>query len=770
MKKNRFPKKRRLYRLSKRHILQYAAALTAFAVAVSAGPAYALPQDDEANASQYATGYSPSPIQPRPRPAGEGMARQTFPSSYDLRRQGQITGQVKNQGAYGLCWAFSALGIAESSLFPAQDNDYSERALGYAAFHGTNNPNDQADGTEGDTYLPSAGKDWTNNGGDTIRAWSTLMRGLGPVDEQVAPYNVSPEEFPAVDISAIFGRQQATLQNTKALSNRDENGNLQNDDIKRELMNGASVSLAFETAEGFHPKEYNGKTITTHYQKSYAPYEAENHLVQIVGWDDEIPADLFEDVASGSAHPSTDGGWLCKNSWGEDWGDDGYFWISYADVTLHDFSSAEFNNDRFDHHFQYAGVAGNTVYDMNQTVQGANVFQVPSAQLLKQVAFYTLLENTTGTISVYTDLADPSNPESGTLAAQIPVDLPYAGWNRIALPSAVYLSEGSSYAVVTEFQAYVDPKGRSSVTNQDLLHYTVAEMNIEEYSQAHADPGESFLQYGSQGWTDVTTLEGRGNVVVSAYTDNALSGVSLAAYDADGTPLETDEFSAEGGKFFVSASAQTITVSPIGQAAKVGGQQVQPGQTAQFSRQQLEQQGFELNVQSADTEDPRVVSVDVAIAPERVVNPATGIVVWGNLPGFDSFSVTPAEVSDSLLAGQADKWQGYQIQFFKRGERVLPVQDVSVSLPVPQGYSASLTEVYAVSSGRAAPIDALLDGETLTFSSRLADDCYLVAQNKRPDVPAEQPSAPGNETIAVSPSTGDPLFGWLGWLLESIGF
>jgi C1A family cysteine protease len=42
-----------------------------------------------------------------------------------------------------------------------------------------------------------------------------------------------------------------------------------------------------------------------------------NHTIQIVGWDDNMQ------------YPLGQGAWICQNSWGTDWGDNGFFYIAY---------------------------------------------------------------------------------------------------------------------------------------------------------------------------------------------------------------------------------------------------------------------------------------------------------------------------------------------------------------------------------------------------------------------------------------------------------
>ena len=63
----------------------------------------------------------------------------------------------------------------------------------------------------------------------------------------------------------------------------------------------------------------------------YGNYPRTNHDIRLVGWDDNFSKSNFMP----GYQPPSDGAWLVRNSWGYNgYGQNGYFWLSYEDVSL----------------------------------------------------------------------------------------------------------------------------------------------------------------------------------------------------------------------------------------------------------------------------------------------------------------------------------------------------------------------------------------------------------------------------------------------------
>ncbi len=54
-----------------------------------------------------------------------------------------------------------------------------------------------------------------------------------------------------------------------------------------------------------------------------------DHSISIIGWDDNYPKEKFPN------NPTHDGAWLIINSWGENFGKNGTFWVSYDESTIY---------------------------------------------------------------------------------------------------------------------------------------------------------------------------------------------------------------------------------------------------------------------------------------------------------------------------------------------------------------------------------------------------------------------------------------------------
>lgn len=54
------------------------------------------------------------------------------------------------------------------------------------------------------------------------------------------------------------------------------------------------------------------------------------HAISIVGWDDDYNRNSFNKDSTGKSLGKKNGAWICKNSYGTDFGDGGYFYMSYT--------------------------------------------------------------------------------------------------------------------------------------------------------------------------------------------------------------------------------------------------------------------------------------------------------------------------------------------------------------------------------------------------------------------------------------------------------
>lgn len=83
----------------------------------------------------------------------------------------------------------------------------------------------------------------------------------------------------------------------------------------------------------FHENLYDEKNNSFYNNGSSNESSEENtgHAIVIVGWDDNYSKEKFIN------EPNNNGAFIAYNSWSSDWGDNGYFYISYEDIDIFEY-------------------------------------------------------------------------------------------------------------------------------------------------------------------------------------------------------------------------------------------------------------------------------------------------------------------------------------------------------------------------------------------------------------------------------------------------
>lgn len=419
----------------------------------------------------------------------------SLPKSYDSAALGYVT-QPRNQGQFGTCWAFTAIAAAESNMLKkgyakADEIDFSERHLACVAHKHNEILNDGRD-------LMSEAYGYYC-GGDYIDAMRYLAGGQGVELEENYPYEKTLADMPAVSEDKRYS-SYAHLQDYHELESAD--------DIKAAIMENGSVM-----AEYYDDKNYlsNKNAYFRNIEEEY-----KNHAVIIVGWDDDYAVSNFNGLAQ---KPQNPGAWKAKNSWGTSWGDGGYFWISYEEVTLTNFASLNMeSNDKYNIINQYDGASWNRLLRIGYS---ANIFTAQQSQTVKAVGFYTdhykeTTEPVTYTATIYKLNEGATTPVDGTLMSTTSGVEYCDGYHTAELATPVAIDEGERFSVVISLQ---NPNG------ENALH---AFEGTDAVLRNSSNKGESFLCLGGV-WSDASSQYN--NACIKAYSTSEEFTVS---FETDG--------------------------------------------------------------------------------------------------------------------------------------------------------------------------------------------------------------------------------------------
>ena len=372
-----------------------------------------------------------------------------LPSYYSLIEEGFVT-PVKDQQTSGNCWAFTAIATLESCILKASGDilDLSEEHMKNII----------------ELYSDYGWAMDTNNGGYDVMPIGYYTSWLGPVLEIDDLTDDQSTLSPVLD--SIMHVQNVLYLKRDSYTD--------NDAIKEALMKYGAVGTGI-----YYDDSYRYGNSYYYYGSAYG-----NHAVTIVGWDDNYSRNNFYSTPQGN------GAWIAKNSWGPEWGKDGYFYVSYYDTVFAKVGDSEGSytfvlNDtvKLDKNYQY-DIAGRTDYFYNSSseVWYKNIFIATDNEFLAAVSTY-FEKDTNWDLSVYVNNALKAT-KSG---------FSNPGYFTIYLDNIVPLRIGDVFEVV--FKIAADSEAGIPISE-------VLSLNKKVYAE-----NTSFLSYDGESWKDLYDLK-----------------------------------------------------------------------------------------------------------------------------------------------------------------------------------------------------------------------------------------------------------------------
>ncbi|MCK4548476.1 MAG: hypothetical protein KAW17_13665, partial [Candidatus Eisenbacteria sp.] len=209
-----------------------------------------------------------------PDPYPSTRSEKGLPAVFDWRTQLKCT-YAEQQGNCGSCWLHAPIATLEAAILIYEDQrlDLSEQHILSCVSYG-----------------------WGCNGGQPYQAFNKL-RDYGAILEECMPYqanhNIPCTEDDCEVVTFLDGYYSVSLSTL---------------DIKNAIYDYGPVNSdiwAFDDLNSYQEGCYDN-----------VPMHSANHCVMICGWDD--------------TECDGQGAWICKNSWGVNWGLNGFFYIKYG--------------------------------------------------------------------------------------------------------------------------------------------------------------------------------------------------------------------------------------------------------------------------------------------------------------------------------------------------------------------------------------------------------------------------------------------------------
>ena len=342
---------------------------------------------------------------------------ENLPKKFDLRDWGWVS-SVKNQGGMGACWTFGMTGSLESALLKAANitTDFSENNM-------------QNTMIKYSIY----GCSETGELGFNVISTAYLLSWLGAFTQNADTYDEVGKISPAITTLNDIHVQDVMFTPNNEIPNGTQ--------LKLAIMKYGSIDLSFfgqATIDEVNPY-YNPETHAHYVNEPLTP----SHDVSIIGWNDSYDASNF------LITPPGNGAWIVKNSYGTEYGENGFFYISYydktliksIDVTTYATSIMVENTEPYNKNYQYNIIWMGDFKTGTKNVSYMNVFEALDDDLIAAVGTYFDKEGNDYTVEIYV------NDELKLTQTGVS---PYFGYRTIKLNKYIPVRKGDVFkAVIT---------------------------------------------------------------------------------------------------------------------------------------------------------------------------------------------------------------------------------------------------------------------------------------------------------------------------------
>lgn len=388
-----------------------------------------------------------------------------LPSRFDLREKNRMS-IIKNQGKLGTCWAFASLSALESTLLPEEPVIFSPDHM---------------------SIRNSFSSD-QNSGGQYTMGMAYLTAWQGPVLESEDPYGDgdSPD-----GLIPSYHVQEIQIIEAKDLFK-----------IKESVYKYGGVQTSIYSSmnqSSNNSKFYNKQYFSYCYQGK----EKANHDIVIIGWDDNFSRTNF------STQPEGDGAFICQNSWGSSFGEDGIFYISYYDsnIGMHSISYTKIEKpDNYSSIYQsdLCGWVGQLGYNKN-SIYASNVYRAKANERLEAAGFYATEAGTRYEVYAVSRYTGPDSLSKGRMVASGSFE--NAGYYTVPFDHPLNLTDNAEFAIVVHL---IIPEGTKPLA---------VEFASSDFTQTvDLKDGQGYISPDGLAWERVETTQ-KCNICLKAYTN-----------------------------------------------------------------------------------------------------------------------------------------------------------------------------------------------------------------------------------------------------------